>query len=719
MPLSAGQVLHQRYRIVKLIGQGGFGAVYRAWDTALNQPCAVKENLDTSPEAQRQFQREATILASLRHPNLPRVTDHFFVPGQGQYLVMDFVEGQSQDEIMHQKGRPLTEQEALPWIEQVCQALDYLHRQQQPIIHRDIKPQNIIVTRAGQAMPVDFGISKVYDPLLSTTTGAQAVTPGFSPPEQYGQGRTDARSDVYALGATLYALLTCQTPPDAIDRLVHGVPLTPPRQVNRQVSLAVDQAIMKALEVDTKRRLQSATDFQASLKGPGGTPPIPQPMPTPAPPLPPVTHSAARPRRVSWLAIAGIGGLPIVLALILLASLTAWLLTRNPVQVTPTIPTVFITSPLAGSQVPINQPIIVNATASDPNGITRVELWVGGNVVDQQQSALAEGQSTFPVILRWTPSVGGSYTLEVRAYNRPGIANAPTTVMITVVGEQGAPGTLAPTLPSPTPMPGGPPGAILTSDLNVREGPGQNYPTLGLLPVHTQVEVTGRNPDGTWWQIVYPPGGAQRGWIYAPFTRPSNTENVPVVWTAVPPTPIRVPAVQSPVPSTPTPTPHPISPSVQRSAIGPIVFATGVTDDSQPVGAGTTFSEDIQEIHAVFSYEGMSEGDAWERRWFQDGEEVGSGSGVWDSGESGTFDLSLTGGGEPLGSGTWKLEIYVNGELAQSGTFVIQASATPTNTPAPRTGRIAFARWDGGKHNLFIANADPSPDWAFGKIGVN
>jgi len=148
----------------------------------------------------------------------------------------------------------------------------------------------------------------------------------------------------------------------------------------------------------------------------------------------------------------------------------------------------------------------------------------------------------------------------------------------------------------------------------------------------------------------------------------------------------------------------------QEPSVGPITFAVGVTDDNQPVEPDTTFPSDIQEIHAIFSYEGMSASDNWERFWYQDGEEVGSGSGAWDAGESGTFDLSLTGGGEPLGTGTWNLEVYVNGELAQTGTFVIEASAVPTVTSPPlaKTYKLAFARWDGGKHDLFIANTDGS-----------
>ena len=168
---------------------------------------ALKENNDGGLESQRQFEREAKLLAGLRHPNLPRVIDHFIVPDQGQYLVMDYVEGKSLAALLAERGRPLDEAEVLPWIRQVADALEYLHTRTPPIIHRDIKPQNIIVAADGRAMLVDFGISKAYDPTLKTTRGARAVTPGYSPPEQYGLGTTDARSDVYALGATLYTCL--------------------------------------------------------------------------------------------------------------------------------------------------------------------------------------------------------------------------------------------------------------------------------------------------------------------------------------------------------------------------------------------------------------------------------------------------------------------------------------------------------------------------------
>jgi formylglycine-generating enzyme required for sulfatase activity len=267
MPLHTSQILKDRYRVVRPIGQGGFGTVYRAWDINLNIPCALKENLDTSEDAQRQFQREASLLATLRHPNLPRVTDHFFISGQGQYLVMDFIEGQSLAQLLEQQASPVNEAQALAWIEQVCHALDYLHNRTPPIIHRDIKPQNIIVTSAGQAMLVDFGISKLFDPLLRTSRGARGATPGFSPPEQYGQGNTDARSDIYALGATLYTLLTGQVPPDAIDRLVQQSPLPAPTDLNPRISSTAEHAIIQAIELTPTGRFASIQAFRQALSG--------------------------------------------------------------------------------------------------------------------------------------------------------------------------------------------------------------------------------------------------------------------------------------------------------------------------------------------------------------------------------------------------------------------------------------------------------------------
>jgi len=274
MPLETGSLINNRYRIARLLGQGGFGAVYRGWDTSLEKSCAIKENLGTTEEASRQFKREAKILANVVHPNLPRVTDHFIISGQGQYLVMDFVEGEDLQSMIDRTRGPLPTQQVLRWIDQVCDALNYLHSQNHPIIHRDVKPANIRITPAGQATLVDFGIAKIYDPLSKTTMGARAVTPGFSPPEQYGKGTTDARSDVYALGATLFALLTGHAPEDSVNLMMGGAKPQLTHEINRAVSSNTSLAIQKAMQVNRSERFNSILEFKSALLA--GAPPAQQ-----------------------------------------------------------------------------------------------------------------------------------------------------------------------------------------------------------------------------------------------------------------------------------------------------------------------------------------------------------------------------------------------------------------------------------------------------------
>ncbi len=265
MPLSTGYILNNRYQIAGLLGQGGFGAVYRAVDLHLSHACAVKENLGPT-ELSRQFEREATILANLSHPYLPRVMDHFVIPGQGQYLVMDLVEGRDLQELLEAQQGPVLESRAIGWIVQTAEAVEYLHNQVPPIIHRDIKPANIILTKSGDISLVDFGLSKIHDPQLKTTLGAYGVSPGYSPQEQYGRGKTDVRSDIYALGATLYCLLTGIEPPESVQRNL-GAILTPPRAFNTAISPLVEQAVLKAMEMQPAKRFQSMGAFKSALTG--------------------------------------------------------------------------------------------------------------------------------------------------------------------------------------------------------------------------------------------------------------------------------------------------------------------------------------------------------------------------------------------------------------------------------------------------------------------
>lgn len=263
MTLARGTLLHGRYRIMEILGQGGMGAIYRAIDERLGVDVAVKENFFTTEEYARQFRLEAVILASLRHPNLPRVSDHF-VENDGQYLVMDYIEGEDLRQRMERLGN-ISEEEAVLIGAAVCDALTYLHTRKPPIIHRDIKPGNIKITPDGHIFLVDFGLAKVVEGNQLTTTGARAMTPGYSPPEQYGTARTDPRTDIYSLGATLYAALTGVIPEDGLARAMGTAELTPLRKRNPKISRRLASVIEKAMAIDPAERYQTAEEFKRAL----------------------------------------------------------------------------------------------------------------------------------------------------------------------------------------------------------------------------------------------------------------------------------------------------------------------------------------------------------------------------------------------------------------------------------------------------------------------
>jgi serine/threonine protein kinase/Tol biopolymer transport system component len=265
MTLEKNTLLHNRYRILEILGQGGMGAVYRAVDENLKATVAIKENLFTTEEYTRQFQLEAVILANLRHPNLTRVYDHFTIGDEGQYLVMDFVEGEDLRYRMERLGT-VSEDEAVQIGAAICDALAYLHSRTPPILHRDVKPGNIKITSDGHIFLVDFGLAKVYQgDNQATTTGARAMTPGYSPPEQYGTARTDPRTDIYSLGATLYAAVSGIIPEDALARAMDNAQLTPLRTRTPKVSRRFAAAIEKAMAVDPSDRFQTAEEFKKAL----------------------------------------------------------------------------------------------------------------------------------------------------------------------------------------------------------------------------------------------------------------------------------------------------------------------------------------------------------------------------------------------------------------------------------------------------------------------
>ena len=264
MTLSPGVLINNRFRIISILGQGGMGSVYRAVDDNLGISVAVKDNLFLSEEYTLQFNREASILASLRHPNLPRVMDYFSIQGQGQYLIMDFIEGEDLRQRI-ERLVSLPERDVILIGAQVCDALQYMHTREQPVIHRDIKPGNIKITPDGEVFLVDFGLAKLMVEGQATTTGARAMTPGYSPPEQYGIAHTDSRTDIYSLGATIYAALTGVIPEDGLSRVTGKEELTPIRELRPKMSRRVATVIETALEIDPDDRYQTADKFKNDL----------------------------------------------------------------------------------------------------------------------------------------------------------------------------------------------------------------------------------------------------------------------------------------------------------------------------------------------------------------------------------------------------------------------------------------------------------------------
>ncbi len=280
VPLKSGEVLRTRYRIKRIIGQGGMGSIYLADDLRLEgRQCALKEvEHDKSlpanlvQEAREQFLREATVLARLDHPNLPKVSD-FFSVGARDYLVMDFIPGKDLRTMMveaRQENRFLDESDVLNWAGQLADALTYLHSQDPTILHRDIKPSNLKLTPSGLIKLVDFGLVKLLAPGEVTITVLQGQgTALYTPLEQYGgdSGHTDVRSDVYAFGATLYHLLTNEPPADARERFLHPEKLVPPRQINPDISLRTERAVIWAMGLHPDERPESIEVLRQTLTG--------------------------------------------------------------------------------------------------------------------------------------------------------------------------------------------------------------------------------------------------------------------------------------------------------------------------------------------------------------------------------------------------------------------------------------------------------------------
>jgi len=276
--IKKSEVLRNRYKIRERIGQGGMGNIYLADDLRLSgRLCALKEvEYDRNTpqnllnEARDQFRKEATVLARLDHPNLPKVSD-FFSIGQKDFLIMDYIPGKDLRTILQetrQRKQFLDEKEVLNWAYQIMDALIYLHKQTPPLVHRDIKPSNLKITPDGLIKLVDFGLVKALAPEEVTVTVIQGRgTAMYTPLEQYGDDsrHTDARSDIYSFGATLYHLLTNQSPTDARHQFLDPDSLIPPRKINPSIGIKTEKAILWSMSLHPDERPSSVVILRDSI----------------------------------------------------------------------------------------------------------------------------------------------------------------------------------------------------------------------------------------------------------------------------------------------------------------------------------------------------------------------------------------------------------------------------------------------------------------------
>lgn len=268
--LRVGAILQDRYRITRELGAGGMGAVYEAVDQRLEATVALKETLSTDERLRRQFEQEARLLARLHHPCLPRVSDYFSESGRA-FLVMQFISGPDLAQILLQQPAPFPRNQVIAWADQLLDALIYLHERDRQIIHRDIKPHNLKLMPNGRVALLDFGLAKTHAADQSTTNSSNSIfgyTRRYSPPEQIRDLGTTPQSDIYALGATLYHLLTGVKPPDSLERAA-AVANSEPDPLALMSAKGVDSELAavlnKAMALHARDRFKSAKEFREAL----------------------------------------------------------------------------------------------------------------------------------------------------------------------------------------------------------------------------------------------------------------------------------------------------------------------------------------------------------------------------------------------------------------------------------------------------------------------
>src|ERR1041384_5701685 len=278
--LDPDTILQHRYKIIRPIGKGGMGAVYLAVDQRLGNTVALKESFFAEEFLRKAFEREARLLAGLRHTAMTRVSDHF-TEGDGQFLVMEFIRGDDMAELLAQRGGAFAPAEVLAGADQLLDALDYLHTQEPPIIHRDIKPQNLKLTGRNQIILLDFGLAKGEAAGMTRVSSVGSVfgyTASYASLEQIQGAGTDPRSDLYSLAATLYHLMTNAVPVDALTRATATVngdpdPLCPAHALNPAITPQVSAVLSQALALKRNDRPTSAAEMRQLLRAAQAAPP--------------------------------------------------------------------------------------------------------------------------------------------------------------------------------------------------------------------------------------------------------------------------------------------------------------------------------------------------------------------------------------------------------------------------------------------------------------
>ena len=254
--VSPGAIIYQRYRVVQLLGRGGFGSTYLVEDQKLsNKRWALKE----IPESLYD-EHESRILAKLKHPSIPGITDRE-ITDRMVYMVLEFGGNRTLESVRRAApDKRVALSVMAPWVRQLCDVLAYMHAQTPPIVHRDLKPGNVLLDDHDRVMLIDFGIAKEAIASEQTRALGRAVTHGYSPPEQAMGSGTDARSDIYALGATVYYMLTAQRPPGARER-IQGVEIQTPSALVPGLPPAIDRALLQAMSLNPNERQQTVEEF--------------------------------------------------------------------------------------------------------------------------------------------------------------------------------------------------------------------------------------------------------------------------------------------------------------------------------------------------------------------------------------------------------------------------------------------------------------------------